>query len=291
MRYIITHKTKYEYDSSVAACKNIVFLTPRMTMSQACNSNQLWVTPVPESALNRLDYFGNSVCAFAINESHRELEVIAKSEVLLQNKVAPAEAGEAWEAIAEQIRLDHSQQGIAVYQHAFNSPFVPIDTELADYARASFLPNRPIIESVTELNTRIFKDVTYDPKATTVSTPVMEVFENRRGVCQDLAHMMIGCLRSIGLAARYVSGYLRTYPPKNKPRLVGADASHAWVSVYCGGHGWIDLDPTNDSFPNMDHVTLGWGRDFGDVCPVSGMFVGGGDHRLSVSVDVAPHEV
>ena len=290
MKYNITHTTKYKYDSSVAACQNIVLLTPRTTANQACNSNRLSVSPTPESALNRLDYFGNSVCTFAITESHRELEVIARSEVLLQKKEAPSVAGDPWERIAQQIRLDHSQPGIATYQHAFISPYVPIEPELASYARESFVANRPVIDAVMELNTRIFSDVTYDPKATTVSTPVMEVFQNRRGVCQDLAHMMIGCLRSIGLAARYVSGYLRTYPPKGKPRLVGADASHAWVSVYCGASGWIDLDPTNNSLPNTDHVTLGWGRDFGDVCPVSGMFVGGGDHLLSVSVDVAPEE-
>jgi transglutaminase-like putative cysteine protease len=162
--------------------------------------------------------------------------------------------------------------------------------ELGDYGRQSFTPDRPIVEALRDLTHRIHSDFSYDPAATTVKTPIAEAFKQRRGVCQDLAHVMLGCLRPLGIAARYVSGYLRTHKREGQPKLVGADASHAWVSVYCGESGWIDADPTNDLLPSMEHITVAWGRDFGDVCPVAGMFVGGGSHRLTVAVnvDVAP---
>lgn len=161
---------------------------------------------------------------------------------------------------------------------------------MADYARESFTPGRPLLEAVRELNSRLHHDIKYDPKATTVSTPISEVFQLRRGVCQDQAHLMLGCLRALGLAASYVSGYVRTQPAAGKERLVGADASHAWVKVACGDGGWIDFDPTNNSLPEQEHITVAWGRDFSDVCPVTGMFIGGGNHKLDVAVDVIPVE-
>jgi transglutaminase-like putative cysteine protease len=154
--------------------------------------------------------------------------------------------------------------------------------------RECFPEGSPILVGVRALMIRIHREFAFDPKATTVSTPVMEVFERRRGVCQDFAHLMLSCLRSIGLAARYVSGYLLTRPPPGNKRLVGADASHAWVSVYCPGHGWVDVDPTNGIFPSLEHVTLGWGRDYDDVTPLRGVLLGGGDHELDIEVTVAP---
>jgi transglutaminase-like putative cysteine protease len=162
--------------------------------------------------------------------------------------------------------------------------------ELAAYALESFTPRRPIVAAARALTSRIHRDFRYDAAATNVSTPLEEVFHLRHGVCQDLAHVQIGCLRAIGLAARYVSGYLLTHPPPGRPRLIGADASHAWLSLYCGALGWIDFDPTNDVIPSDEHITLGWGRDYSDITPVAGVFVGGGTNSLSVSVDVAPLE-
>jgi transglutaminase-like putative cysteine protease len=175
-----------------------------------------------------------------------------------------------------------------VYQFCFPSPHVPLSATLGDYARTSFVADRPLVEAALDLTQRIHADFVYDATATTVSTPVEEVFQARRGVCQDLAHVEIACLRALGLSARYVSGYLRTYPPAGQPRLTGADASHAWLSVFGGALGWIDIDPTNNSLPGDEHITVAWGRDYSDVSPVSGMFMGGGQHAMNVSVDVEP---
>jgi len=289
MKYKVSHTTSYNYDASVLVCHNIVYLTPRATQSQSYSRNRLTVSPTPATHSRRSDYFGNSVSSFSVASSHRTLRITATSTVTVASRELPADAStEPWERIRAGLASDRSAEGLATYQFTFPSPHVPTHAELAEYARPSFAPNRPILEAVRDLNARLHTDVTYDPTATTVSTPILEVFENRRGVCQDLAHLMLGCLRSLGLSARYVSGYVRTRPPEGKPRLVGADASHAWISVYCGAAGWIDVDPTNNSFPQTDHITLAWGRDFSDVCPVTGMYIGGGNHQLSVSVDVAP---
>jgi transglutaminase-like putative cysteine protease len=193
-----------------------------------------------------------------------------------------------WESLRDSLARDHSRAGLDVYQFCFPSPHVPDVPRLGEYARASFPEGRPLAAGLLELTGRIHADFAYDPAATNISTPIDEVFRQRRGVCQDLAHVQIGCLRSLGLAARYVSGYLRTYPPPGKPRLVGADASHAWLSVHAGPLGWIDVDPTNNSLPRDEHITIAWGRDYSDVCPISGMFTGGGRHAMYVSVDVEP---
>lgn len=291
MKYKVTHTTKYHYDTPVAVCQNIVYLTPRTTEFQTCLRHRLTVNPTPATIAKRTDYFGNAVTTFSVANSHRLLQITATSTVFAVARDLPvADRTVTWERVRDQLAVDRSAVGLAAYQFAFESPYVPFHPELGEYARQSFVPGRPILAAVRDLNMRLHTDVKYDPKATTVNTPIMEVFEHRRGVCQDLAHLMLGCLRTHGLAARYVSGYLRTQAPPGKPRLVGADASHAWVSVYCGEDGWIDVDPTNDSFPQSEHITVAWGRDFSDVCPVAGMFIGGGRHKLSVAVDVAPLE-
>lgn len=288
MKYRITHTTKYNYDAPVPVCHNVVYLTPRNTESQSCARHRLTVNPVPTTHSKRTDYFGNAVSAFSIATSHRLLQITASSSVTVQPRELPDECSTpAWEVVRDSLGSDRNVEGLATYQFAFPSPHVPLHPELADYSRESFTPGRPILEALRSLNKRLNADVKYDPKATTVSTPIMEVFKHRRGVCQDMAHLMLGGLRTLGLAARYVSGYVRTQPANGKPRLVGGDASHAWLSVYCGDAGWIDVDPTNASFPQIEHITVAWGRDFSDVCPVAGMFIGGGDHQLVVSVDVA----
>ena len=288
MKYKVTHTTRYDYGDSVPVCQNIVYLTPRDTPHQTCRRHRLTVRPQPSVNHRRVDYFGNTAHAFSIDKSHKQLHITATSHVDLTAGELPDKAATAgWEQVRDALPGGKTKNALSDWQFAFRSPYVPFQQALADYALLSFAAGRPILDALADLNNRIHADFTYDPEATTVNTPVTEVFERRRGVCQDLAHLMLGCLRPLGLSARYVSGYLRTCPPEGKQRLVGADASHAWVSVFCGDAGWIDLDPTNNSFPSTEHITVAWGRDYSDVCPVAGMFVGGGSHELSVAVDVA----
>lgn len=193
-----------------------------------------------------------------------------------------------WEEAVRLLPNDHSAAGLEAYQFGFESARIRIRPEFASYALQSFRPGRPMPEALRDLTARIHNDFRFDSKVTNVRTPTEEVFRKRRGVCQDFAHLQIACLRSLNLAARYVSGYLRTYPPPGRPRLVGADASHAWVSAYCPGSGWLDMDPTNNVVPSDGHVTLAWGRDYGDVSPLRGLILGGGAHTLKVAVDMEP---
>ena len=193
-----------------------------------------------------------------------------------------------WETVRDGLPLDTSSTGLDAFQFVFDSPCIRSSPELAAYCALSFRPGRPILEDALDLTHRIYHEFKYQPGSTSVNTPPSEVLRTRRGVCQDFAHVQIGCLRSLGLAARYVSGYLLTQPPPGQARLMGADASHAWLSIYIPQHGWVDLDPTNNIIPSLDHILLAWGRDYSDVCPVKGIFHGGGRHSVSVSVDVIP---
>ncbi len=205
-------------------------------------------------------------------------------------KTVDAHGSLPWEESTWTLARDHTPEGLDAYQYQFESPRIRMRAEFAAYALESFTPGRPLLAALLELTSRIHSDFRYDSKATSVRTTAEEVFKKRGGVCQDFAHVQIACLRSIHLAARYVSGYLRTFPPPGKPRLIGADASHAWVSVYCTREGWLDMDPTNDVAPSDGHVTLAWGRDFGDVSPLRGLILGGGGHNLHVEVDMEPIE-
>lgn len=287
MKYRITHSTKYAYADTVPFCQNVVYLTPRAHAHQSCSRHRLTIHPHPATSHRRPDYFGNSATLFSIDKGHRTLQITATSSVELQAPALPVPSTTAtWESVRDQLPSHVTAAGLANYQFAFRSPHVPFHASLKEYALESFGSGRPILQALEDLNGRIHSDFEYDPKATTVSTPILDVFETRRGVCQDLAHLMLGCLRPLGLAARYVSGYLRTQSAKEKERLTGSDASHAWLSVYCGADGWIDVDPTNNVFPSTEHLTVAWGRDYSDVCPVAGMFIGDGRHRLSVAVDV-----
>jgi len=289
MKYKVTHTTRYEYTEAVPVCQNIVYVTPRGTPFQNCTRHRLTIRPQPDVSHRRIDYFENVSHILSINKAHRQLQITATSSVELSARVPVDEkATAAWETVRDGLPVDRTKAGLDTYQFAFASPHVPFDALLSDYARQSFTPGRAVLEALADLNGRIHTDFQYDPEATTVNTPIAEVFHERRGVCQDLAHLMLGCLRPLGLAARYTSGYLRTHPPEGQPQLVGADASHAWLSVYCGDLGWVDVDPTNNSFPTVEHITVAWGRDYSDVCPVAGMFVGGGTHELTVAVQVTP---
>jgi transglutaminase-like putative cysteine protease len=289
MNYRITHRTLYEYAAPVSVSQHVARLTPRALPAQACGEFSLSIAPVPTLRRTRTDYFGNELCFFSIQELHQRLEIITQSRVTMNAAAKIAvEDSLPWEEVAALFRDPVSPEVVAPYEFVFDSPQIRAALELADYARESFPAGTPVLTGAKNLTRRIFKDFKYDPKATTVATPLEEVWQKRRGVCQDFAHLGIACLRSLGLPARYVSGYLRTRPPAGKPRLVGADASHAWFSVFCPKFGWVDFDPTNDCLPGDEHITVALGRDFSDVSPVAGIITGGGAHEVKVSVDVEP---
>ena len=289
MIYRILHRTTYRYKYPVSVGNHVACLKPRTLAHHHPSFSALTIQPTPAICTERLDYFGNLLCFFTIQEPHKELVVEARSEVNVEvNSRNSMQHSHPWEEAVNSLSDDQSPEGLEAYQFGFDSPRVRIRPEFAAYARQSFRPQRPIAQSLLDLTERIHKDFRFDSKVTNVRTPTEEVFKKRRGVCQDFAHLQIACLRSLGLAARYVSGYLRTYPPPGKPRLVGADASHAWVSAYVPGAGWLDLDPTNNLVPSDEHITLAWGRDYSDVSPLRGLILGGGSHTLKVSVDLEP---
>ncbi|MFK7736315.1 MAG: transglutaminase N-terminal domain-containing protein [Pirellulaceae bacterium] len=284
--YRLSHKTTYLYDQPVRVSHNAVMLTPRSDGVAVPVSYRIAVTPQPELIRRREDYFGNHVQTFSLQQNHRELSVIASGRVRI--RVQPIEKmGAPWEEVLSGVSSQTDTKWFDVCQYSFASPRIRIGQAFREYALKSFLPNRSIGEAALELTHRIYDDFEYDSKATEVHTPTQDAFEMRRGVCQDFAHIQLACLRAIGLSARYVSGYLRTSPLPGQERLVGSDQSHAWVSLYCGSEiGWFDLDPTNDCAVGVDHIPVAWGRDYNDVIPVRGVFLGGGKHTIRVSVDV-----
>ena len=289
MRYEVTHRTSYEYDHAVSVSHHLVRLTPRELPLQQCVSHGLHVQPAPTQSHHRLDYFGNATGLLIIEGPHRDFHVTARSVVeLLPARLPDAGQTLPWERVRDLCRGDRLTAALEAVEFTFNSPLVPRRGEFAEYAAATFRPGRPVLSAMFELTERIHRDFKFDAKATTVATPIETVFRERRGVCQDFAHFQIACLRSLGLPARYVSGYLETLPPPGQPRLVGADASHAWLAFFCPDFGWIDLDPTNNVSPGERHITVAWGRDFSDVSPIRGVLSGGGNHRPEVSVDVKP---
>jgi transglutaminase-like putative cysteine protease len=289
MHYRILHRTTYSGQAPVAVGQNEAWLRPRELPWQTCLAYTLAIDPDPSVCVERTDYFGNTVAAFAFNGGYRELVVAAHSEVEVRPRDrVPAEATPGWEAIAAELRQPASPAALDAAQFVFDSPRAAASPALAGYALSDFGAGRPVLSAASDLTRRIHQEFQYLPESTTVSTPVEEVLARRVGVCQDFAHLEIAMLRSLGLAARYVSGYVRTVPTPGQPRLVGADASHAWLSVYCGSAGWVDVDPTNDLLPSEDHVTLAWGRDYSDVPPLRGVYIGGGVHQLQVEVEVEP---
>jgi len=287
MIYQITHTTTYDYSTPVSLCQNITHLTPRPTPSQRVRHTALVVNPQPAVVSNRTDYFGNAQTYFAVQEPHRTLTITASHVVEVDPRTpVDAAATPAWELVRDDLHTCRDATNLEAYQFALPSSHVPHSDSLRAYARPSFSPGRPIGDAVLDLVAQIHHDFQYDAAATTVATPVEEVLQQRRGVCQDFAHLALGCLRELGLAARYVSGYLRTLPPPGQSRLHGADATHAWLAVYCPSVGWFEVDPTNNTQPSDQHLILGWGRDFADVSPVKGVILGGDHHTVHVSVDV-----
>lgn len=284
--YRIVHTTRYEYSTAVSLCHNEAHLTPRDLPWQRCIRSDVMIQPRPAVRAERKDFYGNHVIYFAVQEPHEILEVTAASEIELSTIPIPEETDTPpWEEVRQRLLRELSDPLLEARSYVLDSPFVAAHPKLREYAAPSFATGQPILSCVRDLMNRIHRDFTYDPQFTTIATPLREVMEHRRGVCQDFAHLGIGCLRSMGLAARYVSGYLETLPPPGKPRLVGADASHAWIATFLPDHGWIDFDPTNDRLPTNAHFTVAWGRDYGDVTPLKGVILGGGSHTLKVSVD------
>jgi len=289
MKYRITHKTTYESHEPVSIGHNQAWLELRPVDWQQVDSFMVSIDPEPSIRTRRIDSFHNPVHLFSFNEGYQQLTVTATSVVTVTERPPAAiETSPAWEHVARAVKSHATLEDREAAEFAFASPRIQWTGDKRQYAAESFVPGRNVRDAVQDLTRRIHGDFTYDDRATTVNTPVNEVFRLRRGVCQDFAHLQIAMLRSLNIPARYVSGYLRTIPAEGKPRLVGADASHAWLAVYCGNGQWLAVDPTNNSVCSTDHITLAWGRDYGDVPPLTGVFIGGGQHRLIVNVDVLP---
>jgi transglutaminase-like putative cysteine protease len=291
-RYQIFHDTCYHYDSPVSLAQQLAHLWPRECAWQRCTEQQLLISPEPTSRRDELDVFGNPLTRLAFQRPHDQLQVGARLTVeVLARPVLDFNQSPAWERTRD--ALTYSSQPLPAdvleaCRYRFQSPYVHLKRSFVEFSHSCFPPGRPLLLGVQDLMEKIFSEFTFDAEATQVATPLVEVLERRRGVCQDFAHLMLACVRSRGLAARYVSGYLLTQPPPGQPRLVGADASHAWVSVFCPVLGWVDFDPTNNVQPALEHITLAWGRDFSDVSPLRGVILGGGNHDPEVSVTVMP---
>jgi len=295
-RYRIIHDTEYAYAAPVSLSRQLLHLTPREVPWQRCLEHRLDIEPASALRLERRDVFGNPVTLLALEAPHETLRVRAETTVdVLRHRLPDEHATPDWETVRDLLTyhagVPPEPSHLNAARYRFESPYGRVKHDFAEYAQDCFVPGASLLEGVRALTAKIFREFTFDPEATTVATPVAEVFKARRGVCQDFAHLMISCLRSLGLAARYVSGYILTTPPEGQARLIGADASHAWVSVWCpqaGEESWIDADPTNNLIPGAQHVTLAWGRDFTDVSPLRGVILGGGAHELSVSVTMLP---
>jgi transglutaminase-like putative cysteine protease len=289
VRYAISHKTAYRYNNAVSVSHHLIRLTPRELPYQRPLTYRLTAEPAPAFADSHKDYFGNIVNFISIEGPHRQLIVDSHCEVEVTPKaVIDPEATPSWESVGKLCCDEVHKSAREACEFSFPSPLIPLLPEFAGYAALSFPRGRPLLRAAIDLTQRIHNDFEFDPQATTVATPLEQVFRQRRGVCQDFAQLQIACLRTLGLPARYVSGYLETAPPPGQSKLVGTDASHAWVQLWCGVAGWIDLDPTNNLLPGERHVTLAWGRDFADVSPLHGVLVGSGSHQLKVAVDVVP---
>ena len=289
MKYRVSHKTEYFYSGTITQCHNLAHLRPRNLSSQQCLDYRLEIEPAPVDYAEYEDYFGNHVNYFSIQQPHQVLRVVSVSEVHLNEEAEqlPLYCDLAWDQVRARLTNPLEPPLRENREYVLDSPLAATSPALADYAAPSFPPGRPLLEAVQDLMQRIHHEFIYDPGFSTVSTPLADVLANRRGVCQDFAHLAIAALRSLGLAARYVSGYLETLPLPGQEKLKGADDSHAWFSVFLPEAGWMDFDPTNNQIPQNQHITTAWGRDFGDVTPLKGVMYGGDPgHHLQVAVDV-----
>lgn len=291
LRYDVEHETRYVYETPVVQSWQLARLTPRSLPHQRLLSHRLRIDPPPEERRETLDSFGNTVTHFGIYGAHRMLRVFMRSEVEIAERAAPVDGElESWESVRDAVRNDPSLDDLNPARVCEPTTLVPLSEGARRYARPHLAPRRDWLQALTALMSAIHREFEFEAGATTVSTSVDEVLHQRRGVCQDFAHLMLACLRSHGLPARYVSGYLLTEPAPGQPRLMGVDASHAWVAAYSPRHGWVEFDPTNDTLADQRYITLAWGADFADVVPLRGVILGGGEQDLHVSVSVIPRD-
>jgi transglutaminase-like putative cysteine protease len=292
-RYCVEHHTAYHYSEPVMLSHQQLHLTPRPLDFQEVDTHEIAIEPEPTQRREIIDAFGNPTTEIALESAHRSLTIVARTALAVTPPtVVEPDSTPNWEETRDALRYRASWQPepavLAATEFLFESPYARVKRDLRAYASDCFQPGKPVLRAAQALMAKIHREFKFDSGATTVATPVMSFFAQKRGVCQDFAHFMISCLRSTGLAARYVSGYLLTRPPPGKPRRVGADASHAWTSLFIPGTGWIDMDPTNNVIPTFEHITVAWGRDFSDVTPLRGVINGGGVQSLDVKVTVEP---
>ena len=288
-RYRVEHETRYVYRAPVSQSWQLAHLSPRELPWQQVHAHDLQIEPVPDERHEHRDAFGNGTIHFSLHRPHPLLRVFMACDVDVGDRPDPGQAAPlAWEAVRDGVRSDPAQDGLAAARMAEPSSLVPWSDAARAWSKATFVARRDWLETVTELMHRIHEEFEFEPGATTVTTSVDEVLAQKSGVCQDFAHVMLACLRGHGLPARYVSGYLLTEPPRGRPRLLGVDASHAWVAAYSPAHGWVEFDPTNDMRADRRHITLGWGGDFADVVPLRGVLLGGRGQKMSTAVSVIP---
>jgi transglutaminase-like putative cysteine protease len=288
LRYSIDHRTIYTYLEPVSVCHNVLRLAPRDTERQLCRDVSVRIDPEQDVLREYVDFFGNKVIYFSIEQEHGQLTVVVHSEI--EKRAAGGREMNLYDnTTIETVKQDLSddmQEAGEVSQYIFETLMTAGSEAIETYARVSFQPGRPVLEAGLDLMRRIYADFEFTPGFSTVSTPLSEVMRERKGVCQDFAHLAIACVRSVGLPARYVSGYIETISPPGVEKLMGADASHAWFSIYIPHMGWTDFDPTNNILPGDQHITIGWGRDYADIAPMKGVILSSGSHELTVSVDV-----
>lgn len=287
VKYTITHKTEYIYREPIALCHNIARLIPRSVNGQVCTMSEITITPKPDTYKRYEDFFGNHLAYFAIEQDHNKLTVTVTSniEITPNNLQVNEYPKDSWEDALNKI-LMNADEYMDVRQYIPQTSMTEITPDIKAYALQSFTPGRPLFDATYDLMKRIYKDFEFKAGLTTVSTPVQETLKQRKGVCQDFAHLAITCIRSVGLPVRYISGYIETIKKPGKEKLIGADASHAWFAVFIPGTGWVDFDPTNNQIPSSQHITIGWGRDYADIAPLKGIILSSRPHKLNVSVDV-----
>ncbi|GAA59496.1 hypothetical protein P20652_1359 [Pseudoalteromonas sp. BSi20652] len=288
MKYKIKHSTTYNYFDFVSLCLNQARLTPKTNRAQICHSSRIEIEPTPNYIQTFTDYFNNQVTAFEIAIQHKKLKVtmISEVELLVGANSNLHNIDMPWQKVRDLLVAPHTVELLKTSEFVLPSQLIPIDKGIKEYALVSFESHKNIIAACKDLMARIFHEFHYDPGFTTISTPLSVVFAQKRGVCQDFAHFALACLRSVGLAGRYVSGYIETMPPEGEEKLEGADATHAWFAVFVPNLGWVDFDPTNNVLPQDQHITLAVGRDFSDVTPLKGVVFGGGSQLLDVAVDM-----
>jgi transglutaminase-like putative cysteine protease len=287
MLYAVEHTTKYQYHELVSLCHNIAALAPRNTSTQTCKSFNIIISPLPEVLEEHTDFFGNKLYYFVIEQEHEALTVTVRSQVekINSTKTLPTHSTQSWE-MARDMLLASTGEFIEEKQFTHPTEITATTAEIKNYAEHSFIAGKPLFDAVYDLVRRIYTDFKFTPGFTTVSTPLSVVMKERKGVCQDFAHLAISCIHSMGLPARYVSGYLETLAPAGKEKLTGVDASHAWIAVFIPGMGWVDFDPTNNQLATEQYITIGWGRDYFDIIPLKGVIMSSSSHDLTVSVDV-----